>query len=518
MCISKLNTVFFLIVIPAFLIGKKATAQLPTCPNDHLMYFAGTGIISNFDPNLPFTSTNPTLNSIPLLGDGLAVSPNLNATSPAVTFYTVVALYYRYYNGSTWAYTNHYAGTGANIGAGGGYIFNYDVSDGSIWRYNGSGNAILILNIGTEGVIADLAVDCSGNFYALTNSIPQSLKKYDSNGGLINTFSLVGAPVSNGGAGLTIFGNEVYYSDLNNFMHGTFNGNTVVFTVGTTSSLIYDLANCVGSSTSSPVFQTICENQLPFSWNGNSYSLPGTYTVTLTGSSGCDSVVTLNLSVGNSSTIVDTAVCPEQLPYRWNGNQYNNPGAYTGLFPGVSGCDSLVTVNLSIYPAPNASAGNDDTIRLNIPYHLSGSGGTSYEWSPVSSLNNSHIANPIAVITNSTTFYLLVKDNNNCTGRDTVKIKVVTRPSIFVPSAFSPGKDDINNIFRPIYTDIQSLDYFMIFNRYGQLVFKTTDLFSGWDGTYNGLPQNINGYVWVLQAIDNTGKIWKLQGNVVLIR
>src|SRR2546425_347130 len=66
----------------------------------------------------------------------------------------------------------------------------------------------------------------------------------------------------------------------------------------------------------------VCAAQLPYSWNGQSYNAAGSYNVTLTSAAGCDSVATLNLSVNpNVTSITNTAVCPAQLPYSWNGQR-----------------------------------------------------------------------------------------------------------------------------------------------------------------------------------------------------
>ncbi|MBK7291542.1 MAG: hypothetical protein IPI78_15645 [Chitinophagaceae bacterium] len=60
----------------------------------------------------------------------------------------------------------------------------------------------------------------------------------------------------------------------------------------------------------------ICTNQLPYTWNGNNYTAAGTYNVTLIGTAGCDSIATLNLSVNPTLTsTTNVAICTNQLPY-----------------------------------------------------------------------------------------------------------------------------------------------------------------------------------------------------------
>ena len=100
------------------------------------------------------------------------------------------------------------------------------------------------------------------------------------------------------------------------------------------------------SSSSTPV--SVCSNQLPYGWNGNNYNAAGTYSVTLTNVAGCDSVATLVLTIKNtsSSTIRDT-ICINQLPYVWNGVTFTAAGTKTNTLTNANGCDSVVTMILS---------------------------------------------------------------------------------------------------------------------------------------------------------------------------
>ncbi len=94
---------------------------------------------------------------------------------------------------------------------------------------------------------------------------------------------------------------------------------------------------------------SVCSSAIPYKWNGNSYNTPGTYVVTLVNSEGCDSIATLILKIkATSSSITNLAVCPSAMPYNWNGNIYNTPGTYSITLVNSVGCDSLCILNLSI--------------------------------------------------------------------------------------------------------------------------------------------------------------------------
>src|SRR5262249_39358008 len=105
----------------------------------------------------------------------------------------------------------------------------------------------------------------------------------------------------------------------------------------------------VNATTTSTTDVTICPSQLPYSWNGTSYNVAGTYIFTTTNAQGCDSIATLNLSINATTTsTIDVAICPSQLPYTWNGAGYAEAGTYTFTTTNASGCDSVATLNLSV--------------------------------------------------------------------------------------------------------------------------------------------------------------------------
>ena len=141
-----------------------------------------------------------------------------------------------------------------------------------------------------------------------------------------------------------------------NGITGTWNPASVNNTVSSSYTFTPDAGQCaqpvtititvhpVGTSTTNTA---ICPSQLPYTWNGNTYNAAGTYTVTLTGTGGCDSIATLNLTVQDVLTsTTNAAICTSQLPYTWNGNTYNAAGTYTVTLTGAGGCDSIATLIL----------------------------------------------------------------------------------------------------------------------------------------------------------------------------
>ena len=103
------------------------------------------------------------------------------------------------------------------------------------------------------------------------------------------------------------------------------------------------------------VNDTICSAQLPFVWQGQSLSGSGVYSVIFQNQHGCDSLIRLLLTVNPSdtTTILDT-VCSNQLPYMWQGQQITSSGLYSTTLQNALGCDSLLNLNLTVHPSFNS--------------------------------------------------------------------------------------------------------------------------------------------------------------------
>ena len=112
---------------------------------------------------------------------------------------------------------------------------------------------------------------------------------------------------------------------------------------------------------------------------------------------------------------------------------------------------------------------------------------------------------------------LTAYNKSNCPSVLCREVPTDVEPLVGIPSAFSPNGDGENDVLYVRGAAIQTMDL-KIFNRWGQLVFETTSQEKGWDGTYNGQPQPIEAYAYVLQVtfIDGTGKL--LKGNITLLR
>lgn len=137
----------------------------------------------------------------------------------------------------------------------------------------------------------------------------------------------------------------------------------------------------------------------------------------------------------------------------------------------------------------------------------------------MNTLNNSRIANPVANPTTPTVYTVKGTDANGCVNYDSVKIDITeaNKSGYFMASAFTPNNDGLNDCYGIKYWGvIQELD-FGIYNRWGERIFHTTTPGACWDGTYKGVKQNPDVYVYLITAKTFCGKVFK-KGTFALIK
>jgi gliding motility-associated-like protein len=200
-------------------------------------------------------------------------------------------------------------------------------------------------------------------------------------------------------------------------------------------------------------------------------------------------------------------------------NIFNEKGNYNVLLEAeaTNGCTTSVFKNLFINEA-DANAGSDTLVASNTIFQLNGSGGSSYSWMPTNGLNDPNISNPTGKIFTDTKYVLTAKTVEGCVDTSSVNVTIFKGSAIYVPTAFTPNNDGLNDILKPYYVSIKSLSYFTIYNRWGQNVFSTNDLNKGWDGFSKNKKQFVGSYVWVLKAVDAIGRVYNLKGSFVLLK
>jgi gliding motility-associated-like protein len=277
------------------------------------------------------------------------------------------------------------------------------------------------------------------------------------------------------------------------------------------------------------------------------------YLTTTLGSCRAEDSMTVNVNpapVANAGT--DTTICPGQSAqlqgsgnnggapdsYQWSPSTYlDNPAiadpvvirpaatiTYQLTVTAANGCPSAqAPVTVHVTSPPTVFAGNDTSVLAGEPLLLhaidvNNSGFTQWAWTPSTDLNNPAIADPIALPQRATTYTVVATTPAGCQGSAEIAVKVFTSVGLFVPNAFTPNGDGHNDVLKAIPVGMRSLSFFSVFSRPGQRVFFTTDASAGWDGRFNGRPQNSGVYVWMAEGIDLSGRRIDREGTVLLIR
>ena len=146
-----------------------------------------------------------------------------------------------------------------------------------------------------------------------------------------------------------------------------------------------------------------------------------------------------------------------------------------------------------------------------------------FKWLPARFLSADTIANPVFKATNtlfdSVVYTVAAYTSGGCIGADKITVKIYkTGPDIFVPSGFTPNNDARNDVLKAIPVGIQQFQYLKVFNRYGQLVFSTSDASRGWNGYVNGVKQDAGTFVYMARGIDYLGNAIERKGTTVLLR
>jgi gliding motility-associated-like protein len=159
------------------------------------------------------------------------------------------------------------------------------------------------------------------------------------------------------------------------------------------------------------------------------------------------------------------------------------------------------------------------TISYGSSLQLNADNALYYMWKPDDgSLSNPNINNPVASPLVPTTYTVYGMDIHGCSDSASLTIDL-TYGNIFIPDAFTPNGDGLNDYFNIGNLGYYKLDEFSVYNRWGQRIFYTSNSESkGWDGTFNGIQQDMDvyNYLIVVTAPDGTGHTFK--GDVTLIR
>ena len=274
----------------------------------------------------------------------------------------------------------------------------------------------------------------------------------------------------------------------------------------------------------------------------------GNYTVTVTDDAGCSS--TADITIGSPATVAVNGVLTNVLcdsstggsiltnatggsgnyTYNWTPNG-ETTASLTDLAAGTygvtatddNGCSAtgsftvVATGSLGVTVTPDFTEiqGGETAV-------LTATGGTDYFWTPSTTLDCADCATVNASPLTTTLYTVTASDEYGCTGSDTVTVKVnINCGEFFVPNVFSPnGEGPADNNKLCLYGTpacMKELD-FAIYNRWGEMVFQTTDITNCWDGLYKDKELNSGIFVYKLYVETIDGEIVEQSGNITLVR
>ncbi|MCC6724155.1 MAG: gliding motility-associated C-terminal domain-containing protein [Saprospiraceae bacterium] len=210
------------------------------------------------------------------------------------------------------------------------------------------------------------------------------------------------------------------------------------------------------------------------------------------------------------------------------------PGNYIALLVDANGCEleipaeitDATTLEISIAPTLSIEAGA--SVQLNPVLNISPSDIANILWSPSDGLSCTDCLNPIASPANDATYTVEITSTGGCTASASVAVTVnvvVQTGSIYVPNAFSPNGDGINDVLTVFADEKQVLEVtsFQVFTRWGEAVYqgfglRPNDMETGWNGTYRGEDVDFGVFVWYAEVELATGERKLLKGDVTVVR
>jgi len=198
---------------------------------------------------------------------------------------------------------------------------------------------------------------------------------------------------------------------------------------------------------------------------------------------------------------------------------------YSVVVANTLGCTALetATVNIFNFVPPLVVMADPDTIAAGQEVQLEATqdAGYIYYWDPSETLSANDIYNPTATPLETTTYDLTIRDPNGCINRRSITITVFNpecrEPFIFVPNAFTPDGDGLNEVLFVRGAAIDEV-FFAIYNRWGEKVFESNSKSQGWDGTFKGKMLTPDVYGYYVQVRCFNGEEYFKKGNVTLIR
>jgi gliding motility-associated-like protein len=251
-----------------------------------------------------------------------------------------------------------------------------------------------------------------------------------------------------------------------------------------------------------------------------SFDSTGIYVDTILNKNNCDSIITIRYTRASASPSAIIAYTCDSLLSPSKKYYYSTSGTYTDTIPSSGGCDSILRIQLTVVPL-HVSLSKSNDLSCDSPYaQLSVSGGNSYMWHPSDGLSSPSIANPIVKVDTKTTFTVLVGDTLGCSISDSIVLLVNKTEHIqALPNVFTPNNDGINDCLNIESLGQLKLIEFKVFNRWGALVFETSNPQACWNGKDQQETNLAAGnYYFILTGTSDCDTPIEQHGSILLIR
>lgn len=184
------------------------------------------------------------------------------------------------------------------------------------------------------------------------------------------------------------------------------------------------------------------------------------------------------------------------------------------------GCTDENEIQINVIESPTIIASpKDTTIKIGTSLTLNATGGINYFWEPLTYIDFPEVSNPTVKPLKPIKYYVRGTNDNGCFGYDSVMVNIDYTGNTFLPNAFTPNNDGLNDYFGLENIQYEKLHNFQIFDRFGTLVFQTQDANKKWDGNYeNGKAATAGVYYYQIQIGLLNGEIITYKGAITLIR
>ncbi len=244
----------------------------------------------------------------------------------------------------------------------------------------------------------------------------------------------------------------------------------------------------------------------------------------------------LDICSGEEAALIVTNLIPGQdLTYVWTPSLPNDPNpivsptettTYTVVATNQFGCTATLSFAVNVTTVSVNAEASPDTVSVSNPSTtldaIPVGAVISYSWTPPGTLSDPNSAQTQATPTGTTVYIVTVTTQEGCVATDTVTIhyreQECASPFVFIPKAFTPNNDLLNDFFM-VRADGMTTLKFIVWNRWGEIVYETEDPKAlGWDGTYQGKASTPDSFSWYAMLTCGNGQIYKGKGNVTLLK